>query len=51
MIYAKCVFLLAAVFFTIVNIGRTYSKNDLPAVNLILQAIGITGFIMCQWII
>jgi len=51
MIYAKCVFLLLAILFTIVNIMRAHAKNDLPGINLVLQAIGITGFIICQWII
>lgn len=51
MVYVKCVFLLIAVFFTLTNVGRLYFKNELSTINLALQTIGITGFVMCQWII
>lgn len=46
----KIVFLLLAVLFTIVNIGRIYYKQQIPVMNFILQAIGITGFIYMQWL-
>ena len=51
MVYLKTAFLFIAVWFTIVNIGRIAVKNNLPAVNLFFQAIGIAGFITLQWII
>ena len=46
----KLGFLFIAVWFTIVNVGRISLQNKLPPINLLLQAIGITGFVWLQWI-
>ena len=51
MIYLKFGFLFIGIMFTIVNIMRMIAKNDLPAANMIFQAIGITGFIVLQWLV
>ena len=44
-----CIFLV--VLFTLVNSALVLHKNTVPAINFILQAIGITGFIVLQWLI
>ncbi len=51
MLIMKCIFLFIALWFGSVNTLRIYGKQDIPAINLILQAIGMTGFIACQWLI
>jgi len=45
----KIVFLFLGILFTIANTYRTVLKNDIPAINVILQTIGIVGFIVCHW--
>ena len=45
MIYAKIAFLFLTVLFAIANGIRIINKNDIPAMNVILQAAGIVGFI------
>jgi hypothetical protein len=47
----KIVFLFVAILFTITNIIRLGYKNDIPTMNLIWQALGITGFVTLQWLI
>lgn len=51
MIYAKIICLFFAVWFTIINVTRTLRKFDLNIMNFILQAAGITGFVVLQWLI
>ncbi len=51
MIYLQCVSLFVAVLFTSVNIFRACAKHDIPGINFVLQAIGITGFAILQWVI
>jgi len=51
MFILKLVFLFFAVWFTIINIGRVLLKERVPGSNLLIQAIGITGFIVFQWLI
>ena len=46
----KLLFLFLAVMWTLVNTARFIGKQDIPALNFILQAIGITGFIWLQWL-
>lgn len=43
-------FLFLAVWFTIVNVIRVIGRNNVPAVNILIQAIGITGFVYLQWL-
>jgi len=47
----KIVFLFVGVLFTLTNVIRTTLKNDVSAANMIYQAIGITGFIVLQWLV
>lgn len=46
----KIAFLFLAIWWTLVNIGRLIKKNDISGLNILLQAIGITGFIYLQFI-
>jgi len=46
----KLIFLFLAVWMTLINIELFISVAFVPAVNFILQAIGITGFIWLQWL-
>jgi len=43
----KIAFLFLAIWWTI---GRLIKKNDISGLNILLQAIGITGFIYLQFI-
>lgn len=45
----KLFFLFLAILFTLSNIIRAVYKNSIPTGNIILQAIGITGFIWLQF--
>ena len=47
----KALFLFLGILFTIVNIMRALGRNKIPPGNTILQAIGITGFIVLQWLL
>ena len=47
----KIVFLFIAVFFTLVNIYKVIYKESVLAKWMVFQAIGITGFIVLQWLI
>jgi hypothetical protein len=47
----KCLCLYLAIFFSLVNIMRAFAGNNIPRINFILQSIGITGFIILQWMI
>jgi hypothetical protein len=51
LIILKAIFLFIAILFTIANIIRVIFKNDIPVTNTVLQTIGITGFIVLQWLI
>ena len=45
----KIIFLFLAVFWTLVNFGRLYYKVSIPALNFVIQTIGIVGFIVLQF--
>ena len=45
----KIVFLFIATYFTIVNIGRVCENMDISPSNILLQTIGIVGFIALQF--
>lgn len=47
----KSICLFLGIFYTIVNLVRIKYKNDISAGNLIFQGIGITGFIIIQFMI
>ncbi len=51
MIVAKIGFLFVGVLFSCVNACRAVNKSDLPAMNMLLQAVGISGFITLQWLL
>ena len=44
-----CMFL--TILFTLVNTVKVIGGTTVPAMNFILQAAGITGFIVFQWMI
>lgn len=41
----KIVFLFVAIYFTIVNTGRAYQGSNVLPLGILLQVIGIVGFI------
>lgn len=45
----KIAFLFLAVWFTLVNAGRVYYKNSMPAMNTFWQSVGIVGFVVLQF--
>ena len=45
----KIVFLFIAIYFTIVNTGRVCENMDINPSNILLQTIGIVGFIALQF--
>lgn len=45
----KIGFLFLGIWFTLINTTRIMNKVNLPASNLLYQAIGITGFIVLQF--
>lgn len=47
----KIIFLFIAIWFTIINVTRSIRQQSIHTANFILQAIGLTGFIVLQWII
>jgi len=47
----KIAFLFMTVLFTLTNVIRTMLKNNVPAANMFFQTIGITGFIVLQWLV
>jgi len=48
LIILKIIFLFLGVWMTIVNTGRLFQKDSVPAVSLFIQAVGIVGFIVIQ---
>lgn len=51
MLILKAIFLFIGIWWSIVNLYRLCYKVELSTVNILLQAIGIAGFIFVQWII
>lgn len=51
MLCFKILFIFMSVFFTTVNIARMYGKQNVPVANFLYQAIGITGFIVLEWLL
>ena len=47
----KFVSLAVAVWLTLVNGGRLLRGQNIPPINLIFQAIGITAFVYLQWLV
>lgn len=47
----KYAFLFLAIWFTIINISKVCMRNSIPFANFLYQAIGITGFVIMQWLI
>lgn len=46
----KSIFLFIAVLLTIINVTHAYVKKEVVTENIIWQSIGITGFIILQWL-
>lgn len=51
LVVGKIIFLFIAIWFTLINVTRTIREQGLKPMNFIWQAIGLTGFIVLQWII
>ena len=51
LILDKGIFLFLGIMLTFVNFAKAYMKNTIPTLNFIIQSIGITGFIILQWLI
>ncbi len=51
LLICKCVFLFLAIWALGVNILRAIAGQSVSALNLMLQAIGITGFVVFQWLV
>lgn len=47
----QSLFLFLAVRWSMINFSRLLRKDAIPYWNFIWQALGITGFVMIQWII
>jgi len=45
----KILCLFVAIWFSIINFGKTAYKEKISVLNLIIQAIAITGFVVIQW--
>lgn len=45
----KIAFLFIAILFTINNFGNVYNKHGVSGLNLIIQSIGIVGFLAIQF--
>lgn len=45
----KVVFLFVSIWFTLININLSVCKNDIPVANIVIQAIGIAGFLTLQF--
>ena len=46
----KFICLFLSVWGSLINVGKLIRGSSIPTKNLIVQAIGITGFIYLQWI-
>lgn len=51
LIALKILFLFIAIWSSLIYVGRLIVKQKIHALILIAQAIGITGFIYCQFFI
>lgn len=45
------IFLFLAAFFTLLNIYRLYTKNGLTFLHILLQTIGLVGFITIKYLL
>jgi hypothetical protein len=45
----KLIFLFLAIWFTLINTIRVVGGGSVPAINILINAIGITGFVWLQW--
>lgn len=46
----KFIWLFLSVWWTIINFVKLIRGHKIPAGNVILQVVGITGFIYLQWL-
>ena len=51
LLISKSIFLFLAIWWTMVNTAKLHRGHSVPGINFVLQAIGITGFIVCQLLI
>lgn len=47
----KYAFLFLAIWFTPINISKVCLRNRIIFANFFYQAVGITGFVIIQWLI
>lgn len=47
----KVIFLFLGIWWTIVNVGRIICHQNVPSMNVVLQTIGITGFVVIQFLL
>jgi len=47
----KFIFLFIAIWFTLINTFMLFAKRNIPFINIFIQALGITGFIILQFLI
>lgn len=45
----KLVCLFLAIMFTTINVMRVFYKQTIPALNIIIQTVGIFGFVVIQF--
>ena len=50
-IYLEIAFLLLGILFTLVNLSRLVYNETIPTINMLLWAIGVTGFIALHWVL
>lgn len=48
---AKFVFLFLAVMWSIVNVGRFLRGQSIEIFNIVMQSVGVAGFVYMQWIL
>jgi hypothetical protein len=49
MVYIKFISLVIAIWFTVVNLGLIKHKQDVSALNILIQAISIAVFVFIQF--
>lgn len=47
----RFIFLFIGVWFTIINTSKVCLRNSVPFANFFYQSIGITGFVITQWLL
>lgn len=50
-LYLEIAFLFLGVLFTLINLSKLRGIETIPATNMVLWAIGVTGFIVLHWML